>query len=51
MPGKWDKEEKSLEDSVFEPDTCHDLTGYDCNYVPKNPTDFERHLDSKHGGR
>lgn len=51
MPGKWDKEEKDLEDSVFQPDTCHTLTGYNCNYVPKNPADFERHLDAKHGGR
>lgn len=51
MADKWGKEEESLEDSVFQADTCHTLTGYNCNYIPKSPADFEKHLDQKHGGR
>lgn len=40
-----------LNKGVFSPDSCHSLTGYNCDYIPKNSADFEKHLDAKHGGR
>lgn len=51
MTKNMDDEADKLKNEVFSPDSCHSLTGYDCNYIPKNSRDFEKHLDKKHGGR
>lgn len=31
-----------------EPQKCRDLTGYNCDYEPKNARDFENHLLDAH---
>ncbi len=47
MPNPLD----TLNDAVFDADSCHSLTGYDCDYIPKNADDFDRHIDEIHGGK
>lgn len=44
----WRKAQRNMEEAPDKFERCRDLTGYDCNYKPKSPRDFENHLLDEH---